>query len=293
MREFEGKVAVVTGAASGIGRALARRFAQEGMRVVLADVEQGPLEAAHKELEREGATAIHVATDVASPDAVESLARRAIDSYGAVHVLCNNAGVFGGLLGARLWEHSLNDWRWMLGVNLWGVVHGIRSFLPGMLRSGEEGHVVNTASLAGLFPGRGIYGVSKHAVVALSESLYQELAQLDAKVKVSVLCPGVVDTRIFVASRNRPGALRDPIDAAADEARARQERDFAERIKSIDGVLPPEEIAAKVLEGIREERFWILPHGARYDGALRDRAQSILERRNPAPRGPFDPGRPR
>ncbi|HWC29553.1 MAG TPA: SDR family NAD(P)-dependent oxidoreductase, partial [Dehalococcoidia bacterium] len=180
MQNFEGKVAVVTSAASGIGRALAERFANEGMRVVLADVEEPALETAVRELTQAEHEVIGVQTDVSKRESVEELARQAIDAFGKVHVLCNNAGVGGGR--GLLWEMTLNDWEWTFGVNFWGVLYGIRTFVPLMLSHGEEGHVVNTASMAGITPGGGPYGVTKHAVVALSEGLYLNLRMIQAKI---------------------------------------------------------------------------------------------------------------
>src|SRR5262245_34708822 len=174
MKEFTGKVAVVTGAASGIGRALAERFARAGMKVVLADVETGALEEAAREIRATGAPTLAVRTDVSKAADVEGLARATLDAFGAVHILCNNAGV---ALGGPCWMHTVADWEWVLGVNLWGVIHGVRVFTPIMLSQGGEGHIVNTASLAGLFsgPGSAIYNVTKHGVVTLSETLSQEL----------------------------------------------------------------------------------------------------------------------
>lgn len=284
MRELRERVAVITGAASGLGRAMAERFGSEGMRLVLADVEAAALANVVKELSGRGAQVRGVPTDVSDAKQVDALARAAVDAFGAVHVLCNNAGVWGGTRTSRLWEHSLQDWEWTLGVNLWGVVHGIRAFVPLMLAQGAEGHIVNTASLAGLISGRGIYGATKHAVVSISESLYHDLAQEKARLGVSVLCPGLVDTRIFVARRNRPERLHDPALSAAESAQlAEREQALSDRLRALPGVLPPADVADQVLDGIREGRFWILPHGARYDVALRERFDGILERRNPAP----------
>ena len=173
----------------------------------------------------------------------------------------------------------------MFGVNVWGVVHGIRAFLPIMLEQDEEAHVVNTASLAGLFPGNSVYAASKHTVVAISESLHAQLAQMQSRVGVSVLCPGVVQTRIFVAERNRPDALRDDDAAASSEAEiAQREQQFAERIgERIEGVMQPDAVAEQVFAAVQEQRFWILPHGDRADEVLKARFDSILERRNPEP----------
>ena len=209
MQEFSGRVAVVTGAASGIGRALADRCAQGGMRVVMADVETSALDAAVAGLRALGHEVLAVPTDVSSETSVDELADQAFSTFGSVHLLFNNAGVFGGRPGA-IWESTLNDWRWILGVNVYGVIHGLRSFVPRMLDAGEEGWIVNTASMGGLVPGGSPYGVSKHAVVAISEALYSHLSQRERKVGCSVLCPIYVRTQILQADRNRPESLQDP-----------------------------------------------------------------------------------
>jgi len=275
MREFRGKVAVVTGAASGIGRALARRFAEEGMKVVLADVEVPALDAAVKELRREEFDVLGVPTDASRPESVEKLAEETLRAYGKVHVLCNNAGVSGGNGGPRsiIWEASLNDWRWLTNVNYWGVAHGIRVFVPVMVRQDEEGHVVNTSSIAGLMPGAGVYGATKHAVVSMSESLYRDFRRLNLKLGASVLCPGFIDTRINSASRNRPPELMDDL-ASGDEERQR-------RVDSPStGGLPPAQVADVVLEGIRNEQLYIFTPDVNFD-RMRDRFESILARRSP------------
>jgi NAD(P)-dependent dehydrogenase (short-subunit alcohol dehydrogenase family) len=245
-------VAVVTGAASGIGRALAARFAAEGMKLVLADVEKGALLEAARELEREGCETLAVETDVARAEQVEALARRTLDAFGAVHVVCNNAGVFSGGLS---WEAPLADYEWVLGVNVFGVIHGIRSFVPRLLAHGEEGHVVNTASMAALttLPYAASYHMSKHAVLALSECLHHELLLRGSKVRVSALCPELVATRIDAAERNRPAHLRTAATTGPEAELVR---------KAIsEGVargIPPAKIADRVLDAIREERFYVL-----------------------------------
>src|SRR5947209_6277182 len=208
MQEFRGRVAVVTGAASGIGFALAERAASEGMTVVLSDVEATALEAAAARLKARGFNVLAHRVDVSNEAEVEGLAARAYSEFGAVHLLCNNAGVIDRPRPA--WEHSVADWQWVLSVNLWGVVHGLRAFVPRMLAGGEEGHIVNTASMAGLITGgigSAVYDASKHAVLSLSESLYKDLLIRQTKVSASVLCPGLVNTNIFAAERNRPAAL--------------------------------------------------------------------------------------
>jgi NAD(P)-dependent dehydrogenase (short-subunit alcohol dehydrogenase family) len=275
VKDLRDRVAVVTGAASGIGRGLAARFAEAGMKLVLADVEGPALEAAVAELRRSGATVLGALCDVSKPASVESLAQQAFDEFGAVHVLCNNAGVAGGM-PKPIWEQPLEEWSWVMGVNLMGVVHGLRSFVPRMLQQGIEGHVVNTASMAGLIPGAGIYGVSKHAVVALSESLSNELLLQGAKLKVSVLCPGWVNTRIIESERNRPEAPREAPGPLAPQLELAR-RAVAELIA---GGLDPLEVGDVVVEAIRAERFYVLTHPT-WKNMIEHRMQNILQGRAP------------
>jgi len=278
MKEFKDRVAVVTGGASGIGRALADRFGAEGMKVVLADVEEGALRQAEAEMREKGVDVIGVRTDVSKPEEMEKLAQQTLDAFGAVHVVCNNAGVAGAW--GPTWANTLDDWNWIMGVNLWGVIHGVRTFLPIMLEQGDEGHIVNTASLAGLMPGRGIYGVTKQAVVALSESLYNDLKLSDAKVGVSVLCPGWVNTKILDADRNRPAELAKTIDSVPEAQREALETTVRNFLK--DG-LEPSEVASQVFEAIREEKLYIITH-PEMDGIVRERFDNIMNRRNPTAR---------
>lgn len=206
MKEFKGKVAVVTGGASGIGRALAERCLKEEMIVVLADIERRALQETANELTKDGGEVLAVPTDVASAESMEALAKQVIDNYGEVHLLFNNAGVG----GAPVAFATTKDWEWILGVNLWGVVHGVRLFTPIMLKQNEPAHIVNTASIAGLVMGNlGVYSVTKHAVVSLSEQLNLEMQRMNAKVGVSVLCPGFVSTKIMDSHRNRPETLQN------------------------------------------------------------------------------------
>ena len=251
MQTSPGSTAVVTGAASGIGLALAQRAAADGMNVVLADVDDAGLEAAAETME--GAPDGGVVTqhcDVSDPDQVEALAATAYDRFGSVELLCNNAGVGGGGVVAEL---SRKDWEWVLGVNLWGVVHGVTSFLPRMVESGGPAHVVNTASMAGFFATAGMapYAVSKFGVVALSESMRAELAGTD--VGVSVLCPGWVSTRIHESERNRPAELTVERPPRADEM-----RDMIRQV--IESGLPPSAVADKVFDAVNGDRFWIFTH---------------------------------
>lgn len=252
MDTFSGKTAVITGAASGIGFAMAERFASEGMRVVLADIEEAALDSAVERIVATGAEAIGVVTDVAKADDVAALADRARTEFGGIHVACNNAGVFAGGL---LWEESLADYQWLMDVNVWGVIHGIRTFVPILLEQGEPAHVINTASMAALtsMPYTGIYFMTKHAVMSLSETLYHELTLRGAKVGVSVLCPEVIATNIDKSERSRPEALR------SSEERS-EERKVVEQAlsKGVESGVPPEWIAERAVDAIGEGRFYVL-----------------------------------
>lgn len=272
MKELHGKVAVVTGAASGIGRGLAERFVAEGMKVVLADVEPDPLDRAAADLRAAGGEVRAIPTDVARAEEVENLAQQAVDTFGAVHVLCNNAGVH---LYRYAWEHSVADWEWVLGVDLWGVIHGIRSFVPRMLTQDTECHVVNTGSAAGLvvLPAMAAYTVAKHGVVVLSESLRVDLRDRGAKIGVSVLCPGGVQTRLGDSARNRPpdhqpsatgAAPAPPVPTAAELGSARS--------------AAPAEVAEHVVVAIREDRFYVLTH-PEYREGVRQRMEGIVNER--------------
>jgi NAD(P)-dependent dehydrogenase (short-subunit alcohol dehydrogenase family) len=285
MKEFEGKVAVVTGAASGIGRGMVGRFARAGMKVALADVEPEPLAIAELELRGAGADVLAVRTDVSSLESMKALRDKVLARWGKVHILCNNAGVSGG--GGPLWETTENDWDWVLGVNLMGVVHGIQAFVPSMLEHGEEGHIVNTSSVLGLSSGPGsIYGVSKHGVTRLSEGLYYDLQAANAKLGVSVLCPGMIATRIIEAERNRPSQLQNPERPRELSAAVAAQRQMMSARFQADG-MPPDEVGDIVFEGIREGRFYLLTHPAIKE-RVRSRMEDILEDRSPGPAGPAD-----
>ena len=254
MKDFKDKVAVVTGAASGIGRGLAERFAAEGMRVVIADVEQTALDAAEREMTAAGATVLAVRTDVSKLADVEALALKTMERFGGAHILCNNAGVGGP---PATWGVPLRDWEWTLGVNLWGVIHGVRTFVPIMLEKGDEGHIVNTASVAGLIAGAGgpAYTVTKFGVVGLSESLFYELQMAGGKIKISVLCPALTNTRILESGRNHPAGPQPEPAAGTPEAA------MFDMIKGIfKGGMAPSETAGIVLDAIKEERFYVLTH---------------------------------
>jgi NAD(P)-dependent dehydrogenase (short-subunit alcohol dehydrogenase family) len=288
MKDLRDRVAVVTGAASGIGRALAGALAAEGMRVVLADVEAVALEEAAHVLARTGARTVAVRTDVAKGEQVEALAVEAERAFGAVHVVCNNAGVS---VSGLSWMHTVADWEWVLGVNLWGVIHGVRVFVPRLLAQASAGHVVNTASIAGLIsgPGMAVYDVTKHGVVTLSESLYHELRMMAAPIGVSALCPAWVNTRIIDSGRNRPAGLAD----TAEPVPGREAMEEVARGLLASG-LAPERVAALVVDAIRANRFWVLPH-PEWKAFVRTRLEDVLEDRNPSPsavEGLMNPGMP-
>jgi NAD(P)-dependent dehydrogenase (short-subunit alcohol dehydrogenase family) len=276
MDTFSGKTAVITGAASGIGFAMAERFASEGMRVVLADIEEAALDSAVERIVATGAEAIGVVTDVAKADDVAALADRARTEFGGIHVACNNAGVFAGGL---LWEESLADYQWLMDVNVWGVIHGIRTFIPIMLEQDTECHLVNTASMAGLtaMPFAGIYHMTKHAVLGLSESLFHELAVSSDKVKVSVLCPEVIKTGIGTGERNRPAEYSKAGDVVETDARQLVMDAINE---SIEGGIDPSVMADRVVNAIRSDTFYILAEDGWRDTAYQ-RMDDIREGRNP------------
>lgn len=253
MKELAGKVAVVTGGASGIGRKLAECCAADGMKVVLADIEEGALATAVKEMAAAGADVLGVATDVSKADSVAALAAKTLDAHGAIHMLFNNAGV---VAGGVIWESSLADWQWLINVNLWGVIHGVHTFVPIMLDQDVECHIVNTASMAGLISGAGlgIYKITKHAVVSLSETLYHELTQRQSKIRVSVICPGLVHTNLGAAERNRPPSLVNDPDAATGLSA----QITADLLKEFG--MPVEQLADRVFDAIKQDKFYVLPH---------------------------------
>lgn len=274
MRDFQGKVCVVTGAASGIGRALAERAAREGMKIVLADVEKEALARATLEIQATGAEALAVRIDVSKAADVETLAQKTLDRFGKVHLLFNNAGVGGG---TTAWETTLADWQWILNVNLMGVVHGVHTFAPIMLRQNEPSHIVNTASILGLIssPGFAAYKVSKFGVVALSETLYHEMQLAGGKVGVSVLCPGGVHTNIVSSERNRPADIGEASVMTESHAAIREQV-----LQAVEAGINPSEVAEMTFQAIREDRFYILTHPD-YTPAIGLRAQDILTGRNP------------
>jgi NAD(P)-dependent dehydrogenase (short-subunit alcohol dehydrogenase family) len=269
VKELSGRVAVVTGAASGIGRALAGSFVAAGMGVVLADVEQEPLDGAVRELRDAGGQVLGVPTDVSRLDQVEALAEQTLSRFGAVHVVCNNAGVGSG---AALAEIPLEVWHWVMGVNFWGVLYGCRVFLP-LLRQQPEGHIVNTASVAALCgeaPTTAPYVASKAAVLGMSETLQRELADAGEPIGVSVLLPGPVNTNIPTSERNRPSG----VPSLRDHPSQQLAREF---LRSVMGTtwLEPGQVAAMVVEAILENRFYIVTHPERTIDIVRKRLEPM------------------
>ena len=276
-----GKVAVVTGSASGIGFALAERFARAGMHVVLADIEAGTLDAAAERIAAHGVETLAVVTDVSLEPAVQALATAAVERFGAVHLVCNNAGV---MSKADAWTGPLSGWEWVMGVNFWGIVHGIRAFLPVLVESGG-GHIVNTASIAGLMPGFGAsYDASKHAVVALTEDLFLDMQLSPVPIGVSVLCPGWVRTELMTSERNWTGEGTVPGDSVTFAVIGHHvERALAE-------ATTPAAIADAVAEAVIDDRFWVLPHDDFLDLAVA-RWELVAQKLDPEPAGEV-PGLP-
>lgn len=275
MKEFKNKVAVITGGASGIGRGIAERCVREGMKVVLAGINEANLATAEAELKALGGEVIGVRTDVAKRADVEALAKKTLDRFGAVHLLVNNAGVGAG---STPWEATWNDWEWVIGVNLWGVIHGVKIFTPLMLAQNTECHIVNTASVAGLIASNSStpYAATKHAVVALSENLYLALEERNALVKVSVLCPSFVKTNIQSVERNRPVELRnEPVEMSPQE---KADRDFMNA--GVEAGISPLQVADEVFEAIKEEKFYILTH-PEWTPLIQLRVDSLLRAENP------------
>jgi NAD(P)-dependent dehydrogenase (short-subunit alcohol dehydrogenase family) len=275
MEQFHGKVAVITGAASGFGRAFAQKGAELGMKLVLADIDGDALGDVQASLTALGADAIAVPTDVSDGGAVEALARRTLDAYGKVHLLFNNAGV--GTSG-YLWEMSANDWSWVFGVNVMGVAHGVRVFTPIMLAQNEPAHIVNTASVAGLVspPSMGIYNASKQAVVALTETLYHDLRRTGAPVGCSLLCPAFVPTGIAQAERARPARWRNETPPSASQVLASKEIRKAVR----SGRLAAADIAEAAFDAVRADRFYVITHPA-IMASVRIRHEDIEQMRAP------------
>jgi NAD(P)-dependent dehydrogenase (short-subunit alcohol dehydrogenase family) len=280
MKDLQGKVAVITGGASGIGLALATHAAGLGMKVVLADIEAGALADAADALRSQGAEVLEVITDVTDLASVEALRDAAVAAFGGVHLLCNNAGVGSG---GRTWETPIEMWRWVIDVDLWGVIYGIHTFVPLMLEQGT-GHIVNTASIAGLTttPGLGPYNVAKHGVVTLSETMFHELAMTGQDVHVSVLCPAFVRTRIHESDRNAPDTLAAQFEAAVDasaDAGAGAMRDLVKSL--VEGGLDPADVAQQVFAAVEDNRFYVLTHPESVSW-VKARMEGIVEGERPA-----------
>ncbi len=275
MKQFRDRTAVITGAASGIGLELARRAAAEGMNLVLADIEAAKLDAAAASLGIDAGRILARRTDVSREDEIAALADAAFTRFGGVHLLCNNAGV--GLTRVS-WELSTADWNWVLGVDLWSVIHGVQHFLPRMLKQDEGGHVVNTSSVAGLLstPGMAAYNVAKHGVVTLSETLYGELLAARAKVGVSLLCPAWVPTAIHESGRNRQERFGEA--TPAEGLSATYEQRMASAVKS--GRLTAADMASEVFAAVAEDRFYVIPH-RKINNAIQLRMDDIMNLRNP------------
>jgi NAD(P)-dependent dehydrogenase (short-subunit alcohol dehydrogenase family) len=270
---LDGRVAVITGGGGGIGLAFARRFMREGMKIVLTDIDAPSLEAAAEGLRESGGEVMTLSLDIADPEAVERLRDAVYDRFHAVHILCNNAGVVPSGRTRPVWDYAIEDWRWALNVNLIGVLNGIRNFVPRMMAGGDWGHVVNTASMAGLVSGPRsvVYSTSKHAVVRVSEALYASLTDAGSPIGTTVLCPGIVDTAIYRSERNRPADLI-PKDGVA-----------AERPDLVDAAaqgLEPDAVAEILFQAILNQQFYVLTSSA-YDEAIAARTDALLSRRNP------------
>ncbi len=275
MRDFSNGTAVVTGAASGMGYAFAERFAAEGMNVVLADIEAEALSAAVARLEQQERSVVGIEVNMLQRQSIESLRDQAIDRFGNIHVLCNNAGVVSSEDGGirNIWDIPDATWDWVLGVNFYGVLYGIQTFLPHMIEHGEPGHVVNTSSVGGIIAGSGAYSVSKHGVLSISEGLYLDLRANNSNVSASVLCPGLVNTNLLNAERNRPDHFGGPTEPS-EEASVNE--------TTLRAAMDPSNVASQVWDAIVNDTFYILPHPG-FDEMVKDRVDRIVSRGAPAP----------
>jgi len=278
MKDFQGKVAVITGGASGLGLEIARLAAGKGMKLVLSDIEERALKKAELEFADQGVDVLAVRSNVAIAKDVEQLAEKTIERFGAVHLLFNNAGV---ALSKTTWETTVSDWEWVLGVDLWGVIHGVRVFTPIMLKQNSPCHIVNTSSVAGMLSTEGMaaYNVAKHGVVTLSETLYHDLKRRGANIDVSVLCPAWVNTAIWDSARNRPEDLQNSVEQkAADDIKLEQSARHA--IQS--GKVTAPMVAEIVFAAIEENKFYILTH-PKIKKWIGLRVEDILQDRQPTP----------
>ena len=277
MKEFKGKVAVITGAASGIGQGLAERCAKEGMKVVISDVDEKRLRRLERKLNREGAQILSVSTDVSKASDVENLAKKTLEMFGEVHLLFNNAGI---AIPNLTWEYNLKDWEQVLGVNLWGVLHGIHTFIPIMLKQGNECHIVNTSSIEGVISngvGGATYGVCKHALVHLTERLALELEVNGPNIKVSVLCPGFVKTNIFLSALNRITEERRK-EMLNPENRSEERAEQIKELMEGSPMLLPDQVAEIVFQAIKSEKLYICTHkDAFWKEMVKERFDAILQ----------------
>ena len=273
MQDLADRVAVITGAASGIGQSLARRFAREGMKLVLADIEEAALLEVEKELRLGGTPVLAVKTDVSRKASVFALADRAFDAFGRVHIVCNNAGVSGGL--GHIWDIPDQDWEWIMAVNVYGVLHGIQAFVPRMIEHGEEGLILNTSSVVGLTTGTSsAYGVTKHAVTRMTEGLHYDLRAAGSKLRAALLVPGATATNILYADRNRPQTLLVPRNEEAQAALIQRRQTRHEQLQEIG--MTPEQLADITLEGIRQDRLYIIADPERTTREVRLRMEGIV-----------------
>jgi len=289
MKDFAGRVAVITGGAGGIGREIALRLGAEGMKIVIADVEAPILDKTLGVLAERGVEALGHQTDVGDYDSVVALRDATLDRFGAVHVVCNNAGVGSGGQ-SHAWEHELNDWNWCINVNVMGVVHGMNAFLPWMIENGDEGHIVNTSSHNGGFfplPNTTIYATTKAAVVTMTEVVWAQLRQVESKVSASVLFPsgrqpGLLNTGIWRSGRNRPDSFAQQNPSQEPEGKAMD--DYIAQMEAAGRPIvfaPLEEIADQLVEGIQRDQFWIHPPSDEHDASIRERAESMVARGTP------------
>ena len=274
MKDFKDKICVITGAASGVGAGLARAFAAEGMKLVISDIEADRLAGVAKELEESGAEVLAVPTDVTKKAQVAALADQTFERFGAVHVLCNNAGVTGS--SVPIWETPDEDWDWIMTVNLRGILNGIQCFVPRMIAQDAEGIVMNTCSFVGLSTGSSsVYGISKHAITRLTEGLHYDLKEAEAKLRAVLLAPGAVASDFGIAERNRPKELKLKLDEAEEQERAGRRQRIHNWLS--ENGMPPDEVAKIALDGIRQGRFYIFTNAEEAESRVKKRMKGILE----------------